>query len=164
MKIFIWLITVVLLTLVAKWEFQVDINGYSNSDSVSTKALENIPVTINLDRVIEAIEQVESGGDVNALGDYLDGEHRAVGCLQIWKIYVLDVNRISGRKFSFEDRLCKAKSYEMARIYLQFYARSERIGHEPTAEDYARIHNGGPNGYKKECTIPYWNKVKSILN
>lgn len=141
MKTFIWLIIVVLLTLIAKWEF--------------VEAEEP-----SLAEIIQAIEQVESGGNTNAIGD----NGNAVGCLQIWKIYVLDVNRISGRKFSFEDRLCKAKSYEMAQIYLENYASLKRLGHEPTAEDYARIHNGGPNGYKKACTLPYWNKVKSILN
>ena len=29
------------------------------------------------------------------------------------------------------------------------YATKAQLGHEPTAEDVARIHNGGPNGWKK---------------
>jgi len=33
-----------------------------------------------------------------------------------------------------------------------------------TFEDIARIHNGGPNGHRKEITKRYWEKVKKILN
>ena len=29
------------------------------------------------------------------------------------------------------------------------YATKAQLGHEPTAEDVARIHNGGPDGWKK---------------
>ena len=41
------------------------------------------------------------------------------------------------------------------------YAR--RLGHEPTQENLARMHNGGPNGHKKSTTLKYWNKVKENL-
>jgi hypothetical protein len=30
-------------------------------------------------------------------------------------------------------------------------------------EVLARIHNGGPKGYKKTATVKYWNKVKKEL-
>ena len=43
------------------------------------------------------------------------------------------------------------------------YANDDRLGRYATAEDIARIHNGGPNGYKKDATDSYWNKVKSKL-
>ena len=32
---------------------------------------------------------------------------------------------------------------------MQKYATKARLGHEPTVEDVARIHNGGPDGWKK---------------
>jgi hypothetical protein len=32
---------------------------------------------------------------------------------------------------------------------MQKYATKALLGHEPTVEDVARIHNGGPNGWKK---------------
>jgi len=31
------------------------------------------------------------------------------------------------------------------------------------AEDIARIHNGGPNGYKKTATDQYWVKVRAEI-
>ena len=43
------------------------------------------------------------------------------------------------------------------------YATVERLGREPTLEDIARIHNGGPNGFKKSSTDAYWAKVKKQL-
>ena len=30
-------------------------------------------------------------------------------------------------------------------------------------EDRARIHNGGPNGYKKKATVGYWSDVKGKM-
>ena len=43
------------------------------------------------------------------------------------------------------------------------YATERRLGRTPTYEDVARIHNGGPNGYKKTATYKYWQKVKKKL-
>ena len=31
------------------------------------------------------------------------------------------------------------------------------------AEKIARIHNGGPKGYKKRATKAYWKKVEKVL-
>ncbi len=45
--------------------------------------------------------------------------------------------------------------------YMRRYATVARLGHAPTDEDIARIHNGGPNGYKKRKTMAYWNRVQS---
>lgn len=30
-----------------------------------------------------------------------------------------------------------------------------------TCEDYARMHNGGPEGCNKSATNAYWNKIKN---
>ena len=43
------------------------------------------------------------------------------------------------------------------------YATTARLGHVPTDEDLARIHNGGPNGFKNPATVAYWEKVKKYL-
>ncbi|XP_077982542.1 lysozyme-like [Glandiceps talaboti] len=43
------------------------------------------------------------------------------------------------------------------------YATKARIGRDPTCEDFSRIHNGGPNGFKNPATLPYWLKVKACL-
>ena len=52
----------------------------------------------------------------------------------------------------------------IVRAYMKRYATERRLGRKVTQEDIARIHNGGPNGYKKESTEKYWSKVKKILN
>ena len=46
---------------------------------------------------------------------------------------------------------------------MERYATKIRLGHDPTDEDIARIHNGGPNGYKNPNTVQYWEKVKKYL-
>lgn len=112
----------------------------------------------NFEHLLDAIEWVESKGNINAIGD----NGKAVGCMQIHKIYVDDVNRILGRnKYTYANRKNRDKSREMVKIYLTYYA--SKIGRKPTYEDMARIHNGGPNGYKKLKTLWYWFKVKARL-
>ena len=141
-----------------------------------TQAPDALPVAITapdkqitLDDLLDAIEQVESGGDANAVGD--DG--KAVGSFQIHKIYVDDVNRIQAElaernhygftAIRYEWRNDKNLCRDMVDTYLRHYATMRRIGKRPTFEDMARIHNGGPNGWKKESTLPYWEKVKVVL-
>jgi hypothetical protein len=103
--------------------------------------------------LLDAIEQVESGGNKNAVGD----NGRAIGSFQLWKIYVDDVCRISGKKFCYADRLSREKSREMVKIYLEFYGKNKSF------EAMARIHNGGPNGWRNPKTVKYWYKVKKLL-
>ena len=43
------------------------------------------------DSLINAIIKVESNDNVNAIGD----NGKAVGCMQIWKVVVDDVNKVS---------------------------------------------------------------------
>ena len=43
------------------------------------------------------------------------------------------------------------------------YATEKRLGRPVTDQDRARIHNGGPNGWKSPATIGYWSKVKKFL-
>ena len=102
---------------------------------------------------------VESGGDVDAIGDGGD----AVGCLQIHMCVIVDVNRVYGTNFTSQDRYDKFKSFTIAELYLTHYASVKRLGHEPTLEEYARMWNGGPNGHKKDSTIKYWQKVQKTI-
>ena len=118
----------------------------------------------SFDDLLDAIEWVESRGDANAVGH----NGRAIGAYQIQKIYVDDINRIvelCGEKaFSFYwHRWDRDISRLMVDIYISYYATRKRIGREPTFEDMARIHNGGPDGWRKESTKPYWQKVKKRL-
>lgn len=110
---------------------------------------------------LKAIETVESHGNTKAIGD----NGKAYGVYQIHKSYVEDVNRISGKNFTHEDAFDKDKAKEMVEIYLTNYGKSyeKKTGKKATNEVLARIHNGGPNGYKKDATKKYWNKVQKEL-
>lgn len=101
--------------------------------------------------------------------------YRAIGAYQIHESYVDDVNRILGlqgsdKQFTYEDRWDKAKSREMTAIYIKNWkAIAEWDKKRPPTqmehfEAMARIHNGGPDGYKKESTKPYWLKIKARLD
>ena len=85
----------------------------------------------------------------------------AVGCLQIRKCMVDDVNRILKRqrltkRFHYTDRWNRYKSIAMFDIYCKYYGLN-------SAEEVARCWNGGPRGMQNEMTAGYWKKVKNIL-
>lgn len=113
------------------------------------------------DTLLDAISIVESNNNPNAVGD----NGNAIGCYQIWPLYMRDVIRISRKVYMYADRLDPEKSREMVKIYLTHYGKvyKRKTGLEPTDEIYSRIHNGGPNGYKKEATKKYWLKVQNIM-
>ena len=110
-------------------------------------------------KLIYAICKVESNNGMYVVGN----NGKAIGCLQIWKSVVDDVNKYSKVKYTYDDRYDKDKSYQIFRLYIGHYATKKRLGRKPTNEDMARIWNGGPNGYKKTATIKYWNKVKKYI-
>ena len=109
--------------------------------------------------LIAALISVESAGNDQAIRHNANGTAE-YGCLQIAKRTVDDVNRIVGMNvYTYTDTFDRSKSIAMAKIYLGHYATERRLGHKPDEEDYARIWNGGPNGYKKPSTLAYWGKV-----
>ncbi len=117
---------------------------------------------LTFDDLLDAIEWVESKGDANAIGD----NGRAVGAYQLHHCYVQDAScerNYDYKNFNDNDRYDKKKSREIIRLYMSRYATYGRLGRYPTFEDMARIHNGGPRGYKKESTKAYWQKVKARL-
>ena len=58
----------------------------------------------------------------------------------------------------------KACSERCVRAYMQRYASRCTGSSAPTCRDYARIHNGGPNGCKLSGTVGYGNKVISCYS
>lgn len=109
-------------------------------------------------RVLPAIEQVESGGRSDAVGD--DG--KAVGILQIHPVTVEDANRIARLRklnvsFTLADRTDAVKSRAMFRIVSDHYSLGKGD------EVVARRWNGGPKGETKEATQQYWSKVKNAM-
>ena len=112
------------------------------------------------DRLLTALIQVESSGNDKAVGD----NGKAVGCLQIRKEVIDDVNRIYGTDYTLADRRDRAKSMEICRRYISHYATEKRLGRSVRNEDMARIWNGGPNGHRKGATNKYWTKVKRAMS
>tara|TARA_R110002020_G_scaffold21429_2_gene72784 strand:+ start:5671 stop:6069 length:399 start_codon:yes stop_codon:yes gene_type:complete len=104
--------------------------------------------------------QIESSGDPNAIGD--NGE--AVGSLQIHRIYVREVNRILGEnRFTYADRNDTQKSVEMAKIHIGYWSPKNMEGtFLEKLVILGRIHNGGPNGEKKDKTLGYGEKIKKL--
>jgi len=112
-------------------------------------------------RLLDAIEQVESGKNSSAIGD----KGRAIGSFQLWKIYVDDCNRILGEdRYTYSDRLSPILSRQMVIVYIRHYATEKRLKREPTLQDMAAIHCSGPNGAEKLKTNKniqkYAKKVK----
>lgn len=109
-------------------------------------------------RLIVALFLVESGGRLHP-PDGRDGE---VGPLQVRACVIADLNRW-GYPYTLDDARDLEKSKQICTIYLAHYATRARLGREPTLQDMARIWNGGPDGWRKRSTLPYWHKVKARL-
>lgn len=114
---------------------------------------------MNLASLIAALIAVESSGNNLAIGD----GGKAIGPLQIHREVVTDVNRISGKAFQWRRMTNRAEATQVCTIYLNHYATPARLGRPVSAQDAARIWNGGPSGHRKSATIPYANKVKKHL-
>ena len=115
-------------------------------------------ISNNTVHLLSAIIHVESSNNDSA---YRTNED-AVGCLQIRKCMVNDVNRILKRqksdiRFTYDDRWLRNKSIKMFNIYCKHYGLT-------TAEEIARCWNGGPRGMDNPLTADYWRKVQENLD
>lgn len=54
-------------------------------------------------------------------------------------------------------------SEDVIRAYMCRYAIPTRLGHDATDEDIARIQTGGPNGWRNDNTLNYWNAVSRAM-
>ena len=108
---------------------------------------------MNLTNLISALILVESSNNDLAIGD----QGRAIGCLQIHKAVVLDVNRITGSHYRHQDMTNRVQARAVCQAYLTHYGRGA------TTEQLARRWNGGPTGDRKPATQAYWLKVQRNL-
>lgn len=115
--------------------------------------------TISIITLLLAMIQVESSGNDNAIGD----NGASWGCLQLQAAYVQDAAEYANQDWTHKDAFDRETAMEITMAYMARYATEKRLGHKPTVEDIARIHNGGPNGYNKKATEKYWLKVKAEL-
>ena len=141
---------------------QVDLGEYKD---LKTPKIEVEVVEIkddHTDYLLEALIQVESKGNENAVGDkHLS--RPSVGVLQLRPVMVREVNRILKKhkvkkKYTLEDRYSKEKSIEMFYIWQSFHHLND------SDEVIARCWNGGPRGWKRNSTLHYWDKVQSEIN
>tara|TARA_R100001079_G_scaffold110337_1_gene85461 strand:+ start:6337 stop:6885 length:549 start_codon:yes stop_codon:yes gene_type:complete len=176
-KLFLWIAMIffisiyVILTMVS-YEKQIEIlkcevetqQNYIDSlmleiDTLTWETeLWDFNIENNKTHLLSALIFVESGNNDSA---HAIGED-AVGCLQIRKTMVDDVNRILKRQgkdytFTYDDRWLRDKSIKMFDIYCKHYGLT-------TAEEIARCWNGGPRGMNKDATVYYWNKVQEEMN
>ena len=104
---------------------------------------------------LDAIMQVESGGDRQAVGD----NGRSYGPYQIRLPYWKDAG---GSMWTYLNHVREPDICEMMMFaYWNRYCRKALS--EMDYETLARIHNGGPRGAMKESTKPYWRKVKAAM-
>jgi hypothetical protein len=106
---------------------------------------------INWNPVMDAIIQVESEGNPNAVSG------NSVGAMQITPILVKDCNIIlkkqkSNKRYTMADRYSVAKSKEMFLIIQKYYNPENNI------EKAIRLWNGGVK-YSKKATNRYYKKV-----
>jgi hypothetical protein len=109
---------------------------------------------IELREHFRIICMVESGG--NALAVHKSGLD--VGIAQIRPILVKDVNRIARTNYSLSDRFCHEKSFEMFRIYCEYYGAN-------TLEERAILwHIGASRWKEKRNSEVAKNYMKKINN
>ena len=119
------------------------------SVEASTRKASSAPFDWN--PVMEAIIQVESGGNPNAVSG------NSVGAMQITPICVKECNKILeklGRKlrYSMNDRYDVRKSKEMFLLIQSYHNKTNNI------EKAIRLWNGGPC-YSIRATNSYYKKV-----
>lgn len=126
---------------------------------VTACATKAAAATLDVDRLLPALEFVESTNNPDAIGD----KGASLGILQIQQAVITDVNRAFKTNYTHADAFDPVKARDICRKYLAIYATEKRLGRAPTMEDAARIWNGGPNGHKKDATNKYWHKVAKAL-
>ena len=126
-----------------------------------------LPATYTWRQTLDAIRQVETGGSPDEGRGATGDRGRAIGPYQIWNIYWQDA-AVPGRRYS-ECLNDKELSEQVVSRYMERYARSSLrrlqagVGTLSDVERVARIHNGGPAGDRKQSTLRYSRKVRSIL-
>ena len=109
---------------------------------------------VSVARLLAAIAAVES-----------DNGRTSDNVYQIRRIYLDDLGRIYGCHFADEVATDRHASEQVMLAYWEYYGEryARRTGRQPTAEVLARIHNGGPDGWRKPATEGYWRKVKAVM-
>jgi len=103
----------------------------------------------DIERLLDAIARIESRCDPDAVGD----GGRALGAYQIHRVYWEDGTRFLGVDWPHRDATDPKKARRVVKAYLLHYGNGKSL------IEMARIHNGGPCGYKKKATVCYARKI-----
>ena len=119
-----------------------------------------LAATVSLDeKFVKALHQVESSGRVGVI---IGDGGKALGPFQIHKEYWKDACEydasIGG---SYADCADYQYSLRVVGAYLRRYAL--QAIKDKNYETLARIHNGGPNGAKRQSTAQYWHRFRREL-
>lgn len=130
-----------LIKMVFTLTFLLGVNSMGNPVNTKTDYWEDFKTQLQSQEwnlFLRALIQVESGGNPLAMGTHNDG-----GILQITPIYIKEVNRLSKKSYSLDDRFSVDKSLEMFDIIQNYYNPDKDIDkaiklHNPRAgKDYA---------------------------
>lgn len=103
--------------------------------------------------LLQAIRQVETGGQPNGGRDAVGDGGRSIGPYQLQRAYHAD----SGVPGTYEQ--CRDREYA-ERVVRAYWRRYCPRGSD---EVKARTHNGGRLGPKKAATLKYWKKVQRAM-
>lgn len=125
---------------------------------ISTLLLIAPPKCTDTRAILDAIRTVETGGETDpdrAIGD----KGKALGAYQIHRGYWLDATEKDPalRALGYESVTDRAIAEKVVIAYLTRYAPDWKL------DTVARIHNGGPNGHRKESTLEYARKVRAAM-
>ena len=113
----------------------------------------------SLKPLLIAMRIVESSNNDDAVGD----NGKALGSLQIWEAYWQDaVEHAPCLEGSYKDVTNLVYAERVVVAYMLRYAR--KAVESKDFEKLARIHNGGPRGYKNKATLQYWKKIQKNLS
>ncbi len=131
---------------------------------VSLTLAVQMPAGFDARPILDAIRQVETGGcadPANAVGD----GGKALGPYQIHRVYWQDAVERDPSLVANGETYANVRSQAYAeRVILAYWSRYAKSW---TAEELARIHNGGPSAMKpkrKRFTDGYWAKVQAALH
>lgn len=111
--------------------------------------------------LLPVLAQVESNHNRLAVGD----NGKAIGLYQIHADYWQDGCKFLGVEWPYHRAFRTTCSDEIVTAYLTHYGKAyeKKTGSTATLEVLCRIHNGGPDGWKKKSTVKYWNKCKKVM-
>jgi hypothetical protein len=119
---------------------------------------------MNWSAILFVIAMVESGGNPNVK----DGDNgQSWGMYQIQSGYIEDVNRVYKTNYTHEDARDRNQARLIVVKYLRYWGNRYELntGNAPAAEDYFRLHNGGPHFYKKKHkTDSYVKKCLKVID